>query len=133
MHHDPERLYALLLEDHPKLEQAYQHLLDACEAGSPEIGELWTALESSLERHFAAEEKYVFPEFMKVSPDEARALRAEHDVIRARLAELGMGVDLHTIKADIAEAFFDALRKHGAREDALLHVWLRKQIESRER
>jgi len=128
MDHDPRQLYTVLLEDHPRLEKAYEHVVDACEAGSPELYGLWTELESSLERHLSAEEEHVFPELVKVDPDETRTLRAEHDDIRKKLTELGVCVDLHVIKKEVAEAFFEALKQHGQREDALLHVWLRKRI-----
>ncbi len=132
MEHEPQRLYTLLLEDHPKLEKAYEQVVDACRAGAPELSALWTELESSLERHLTAEEQYVLPEFEKVSPEEAHALRAEHDDIRKKLTELGVCVDLHVLRDEVADAFFAAFRAHGQREDALMHVWLRERIRAEE-
>jgi iron-sulfur cluster repair protein YtfE (RIC family) len=130
--HDTRDLYTILLEDHPKLEALYQRVVDACEADAPELGPLWTELDGSLTRHLAAEEEHVFPALAEVAPAEVEVLRAQHDDVRKRLVELGVCIDLHTIRKDVADAFLDALRLHGQREDALMHVWLRERIASME-
>ena len=133
MQESQRALYTILLEDHPKLEALYERVVDACEADAPELGVLWTELDTSLARHLTAEEEHVFPALAEVAPEEVEALRAQHDDVRRKLVELGVCVDLHTLRKDVADAFIDALRLHGQRENTLMHVWLRDRIRAAER
>jgi iron-sulfur cluster repair protein YtfE (RIC family) len=109
--HDERALYTILLEDHPKLEALYERVVAACEADAPELGALWTELDESLTRHLAAEEEHVFPALATVASAEVEVLRAQHEDVRRKLVELGVCVDLHTIRQDVADAFIEADRK----------------------
>lgn len=121
-----DRMYprAFLEGDHARLERLFLDLLAAFHAGDREgVARLWTEFDQGLSSHLQAEEAWVLPKFREVNEAEARALLADHDKIRRRLAELGVAVDLHLIHEDMARQFIDDLRKHAAREDALLYKW----------
>ncbi len=113
-----------MLADHHRLEKLFTRVMDAFDANAREdTQQLWTELEQGLERHFAAEERFMFPAFEKLDATETTALRADHELIRRQLAELGVGVDLKLVRAEVARGFLALLRAHAAREDAVLYRW----------
>lgn len=114
-----------MLADHRRLEGLFTRLLDAFDANAREDTQrLWAQLESGLERHFSVEEDLVFPRFSTVDPNETKALQAEHQTLRTQLAELGVGVELKMVRAELAHQFIETLRAHASREDRLLYRWL---------
>lgn len=125
----PIDLRELLLVDHRRLEQLSEQLQDAFDADAREDTQaLWTELERRLEAHFKVEERLLFPRFGNLDATETRALSAEHRLLRERLAELGVGVDLKAVRADVARGFLDMLRAHAAREDVLLYRWANEAL-----
>lgn len=83
----------------------------------------WARFDRELEAHFRAEERHLFPAFAVDHPDEARGLAEEHQTIRRLLQELGIDVELHQIRAEVADRLVERLRDHAKREDALLYSW----------
>ncbi len=90
----------------------------------------WNEFERALVAHLDAEESLMLPAFAAAQPEEAAAIRAEHEKIRAKLLELGVAVDLHYIRADVAADFVRMLREHAAREDSLMYRWAEAHLES---
>jgi len=122
-------LRTLLVRDHERLEALFAQLLDGFREGDrDELRELWTRFDAGLLAHLAAEERYLMPLFERVQPGEAAALLAEHATFRRTLEELGVGVDLHTVKLNVAQAFVDLLRAHAQREDRLLYRWAEREV-----
>lgn len=118
-----------MLADHRRLEALFTKVMDAFNANAREdTQQLWHELENGLERHLLAEECFLFPRFATVDLTELRALQDDHAMIRARMAELGVGVDLKLVRAEVAQGFLDALRAHAAREDAFLYRWARETL-----
>jgi hemerythrin superfamily protein len=112
------------LADHRRLESLLEELLAAVEANDrPEMSRLWGELESGLLAHLEAEETHMFPALLRVSERNARFLVQEHQHIRRRLAELGVAVDLHSVRLDSVRDFIHELRAHAASEDQLLYKW----------
>jgi len=110
------------LADHQRLEDLLERLLAAFEADNREdMTRLWSELESGLCAHLHAEETYLFPVVLRTSERTARVLFQEHRHIRARLAELGVALDLHAVRLDVARGFIDELRAHARNEDRLLY------------
>ena len=132
MEGDPARragLRTLLGRDHERLEALFIQLLDGFREGDPdELRELWTRFDAGLLAHLAAEERYLMPLFERAQPGEAATLLAEHAVFRRTLDELGMGVDLHAVNLDIAQAFVALLRAHAHRENQLLYRWAEREV-----
>jgi len=120
----------LMTRDHRRLEKLFDELLEAFHADArEELSRLWTALEEGLGAHLDAEDRWALEAFARVDAPEAAALRAEHIDIRHRLAELGVGVDLHAVPERVAQGFIAALRAHARREDALLYRWIDAQLD----
>ena len=125
----PESLRAFLTRDHQRLEVLFGHLLEEFGEGHRDgVREMWTRFDTGLSSHIKAEERYLLPEFEKVQPAEAAALRADHAFFRKTLAELGLGVDLDMVSLDVAEEFVKALRAHARKEDDLLYRWAQAEI-----
>lgn len=120
----------LLLPDHHRLIERRLAELCAESRGDdrPALRACWDRFESALADHLRAEEQFILPEFGRTNPDEARALLAEHTRIRALVAELGVGVDLHQLSAPIAEQLTAALTAHARREDAVLYPWAARHL-----
>ncbi|MGH7283375.1 MAG: hemerythrin domain-containing protein [Polyangiaceae bacterium] len=122
------------LADHRRLEDLFERVLDAFENGvREELSALWTRFETDLGHHMEAEEKFLIPAFAREYPEEAEAILGEHREFRCKLAELGVGVDLHIVRLTVASKFIEALRAHAHREDGLLYQWGDENLELRER
>jgi hemerythrin-like domain-containing protein len=118
------------LADHRRLEDLFEDTLNAFEDGvREELSELWTRFESDLQRHMDAEEKFLLPAFARVNATEAQAVLADHEEFRRRIAELGVGVDLHIVRLAVASKFIDRLRAHAHREDELLYRWADENLD----
>jgi hemerythrin-like domain-containing protein len=133
MAEDPARrargLRALLTRDHERLEALFVQLLDECREGDwDELRKMWSRFDTDLLAHLAVEERYLLPLFERVEPIEAGALLAEHVVFRRTLDELGVGVDLHAVRLDVAQGFIEALRAHAKREDQLFYRWAEREV-----
>jgi hypothetical protein len=113
-----------LTQDHVRLEQLFEELRAAFDADAPQdAARLWGELELGLGAHMDFEERHVLPAFRSVDRRETDDLLREHELIRRRLIELGVGVDLHLLRAEVVADFIALLRAHASREDALLYRW----------
>jgi hypothetical protein len=122
----------LLAAHHRGLEAACADLLSGTFADDP-IGlcACWRRFERSVEAHFAAEESLLLPGFAKIAPEQAQLVRDDHARIRRLLAEVGLEVDLHLVRARTVEALIDELHRHAEREDAFLYRWASEALDPR--
>ncbi len=132
MHADPTLLSASvrdkLLADHTRLENTLERLVVVLESNDQEqILSVWTDLESSLLLHLEAEENFLIPALLRARERDARTILAEHQHIRARLAELGVGIELHIVRIEVARAFVEELRAHARHEDTI-YAWIEDHI-----
>lgn len=126
---DAASLSLLLANDHARLQRLFGDVLAAFEANARiEAAALWTSFDRELEEHFQLEEQHLFPRLARVMPLEAAALRIEHDAIRARIADLGVGVDLHLARAEVVEELVRDLEEHTRREATLLYRWVDEML-----
>jgi hemerythrin superfamily protein len=122
------------LADHRRLETLVEEVLAAFEANDrQEVARLWTEFELGLLAHLEAEEVHLIPGLLRVCERDARVIVQEHRHIRTRLTELGVTVDLHTIRLDSARDFIDELRAHSKNEDRLLYRWGDAHLDESER
>jgi Hemerythrin HHE cation binding domain len=122
-------LRSLLSRDHERLEQLFEDLCAAFDADAPQdAARLWGELDQGLSAHMDFEERYVLPGFRAVDPREAGDLLQEHELIRRRLIELGVGVDLHLLRVEVVTDFIALLRAHARREDALIYRWAERAL-----
>jgi hemerythrin-like domain-containing protein len=130
MHDIQERFSA----DHARLQGMFQRLTDTVSGGDlPDVSATWAAFEAGLLAHFETEEAELLPLLADSDPAEARALRAEHDEIRAIVAELGVMTDLHAIRKEVVDRLLDRLRAHAAREDRSLYRLADERLREPER
>ncbi|HKU39447.1 MAG TPA: hemerythrin domain-containing protein [Polyangiales bacterium] len=117
------------MEEHAHLETIFNDLIAAANADArTESALLWTEFDSKLRAHMELEEQLILPAFAREHATEAAAILAEHEQIRSQLVNLGVGVDLHLVRADVIERFIALLRGHAAREDALLYAWTQAHL-----
>jgi hemerythrin-like domain-containing protein len=114
----------LLAEDHRALDARLDRLVVRAQVAPPaELRAEWSAFERDLLQHLELEETEVLPAFAKHDRAEADALLAEHGEIRKQLLDLGIHLDLHCLRGEAVAAFVDRLKRHAAREDAVLYRW----------
>lgn len=122
-------LYDTLHRDHQRLDEVFETLLNRMHAGDVEAArETWGTFERELLAHMEAEEAMLLPLFDRFDPEEAGTIRAEHLGIRARLADMGTAIDLHTLREEKVEKFIRALRQHAAHEEAGLYPWADREL-----
>lgn len=113
----------ILQEDHRKIETLLDRLIAAIPAGDREAyRKVWAKTEAALLTHLDVEEMFVLPELRNAHGAEVDRLRHEHDGIRRELGELGLAVNLHTIRGERIESFCAALREHAEREESLAYI-----------
>ncbi|MCA9595341.1 MAG: hemerythrin domain-containing protein [Myxococcales bacterium] len=113
-----------MLHDHEQLERSFKELESVVEgANAPTLVERWTAFERRVKAHFDAEERHLLPRLEDAHPNEVAELRREHEDILTRVADLGVRVDLHTLRQDAATDLLQRLRDHAKREDDALYRW----------
>ncbi len=116
---------ARLLSDHVALEELLAQLTSAIEgANPPELCEQWTRFEQNLRDHLDTEERCLFPLVDSAHRSDVETLRAEHQHIRRALSELGVAVDLHTLRKASVDELIAYLRRHALREDRSLYEWV---------
>ncbi len=123
----------LLLPDHHRqLEALFVEVCNEARGDdSRALCRLWSRFESELEAHMRAEELHLLPAFTEEDPVEACAIEADHAEIRRLVAELGVGVDLHTLRATTADLLIARLRGHARREDRVLYPWAAAHLRRR--
>lgn len=130
----PDEIHDQLLADHRRLEDLFTRLLAAFGANDREcIQSLWGEFDTLLTAHLEAEEKFMIPALARTNERAASALYAEHEHIRARLLEIGTGIDLHIIRFEAARAFIDELRAHSHHEDEVLYRWADEHLDTADR
>jgi hypothetical protein len=115
--------------EHERHERLLEDLIAAFDADArQDAARLWRELDGELAAHMDFEERHVLPVFRAVDRREAHALLQEHDLVRHRLIELGVGVDLYLLRVDVVAEFVALLRAHARREAALLYRWAEQEL-----
>lgn len=119
-----------LVAEHERFDRLFDELLAAFGADAQDdVRRLWNELDAGLSGHMDFEERVILPPFRLLHLREAEALLAEHERIRSLLTELGMGIDLHMIRAEVVNDFVELLRSHARREDALMYHWVEQDLD----
>jgi iron-sulfur cluster repair protein YtfE (RIC family) len=117
-------LTAALLSEHKRMQALLVSLVEQADADvRPGLQQTWAELESLLVAHMHEEESYLFPDLSRARADAVGSLEADHARIRRLVGEIGIGVELHIVRAATLHALADELRAHAAREDELLYPW----------
>lgn len=124
-------LGALLRGEHTRLDATFDALASGFSADPWSAGLTeWKHFEAALLAHMNIEEDLLLPVLARSHPDEAARIREEHASIRRDLDELGLGVELHLISADLIERFIEKLRAHAEREDAMLYRFADRELDT---
>jgi len=115
---------ARLKLDHKEFEASLERLRAFALADDAELlqGE-WNELESAILRHIDAEDMFLLPGFSRDQPDVAATLHSEHAEIRRQLGEVGLALDLHTLRLEQIDALYRAVARHAALEERTLYPW----------
>jgi len=125
----PSSIYLHLTRSHAYLRELLGRLLAAMEANAQDdVRALWNELDHGLLSHMEAEERFVLPVFAHVDPEEARALLREHGQIREQLLQLGVAVDLHSVRYHSSRDFATLLERHAGREETLMYRWADERL-----
>ena len=112
-----------LTQDHQQLAVLLERLSQAAEACDREaLVATWTELEPRLTCHMEAEERYLLPLVEADHPAEVKRTLLEHAQIRDRIAELGLAIELHSVRSGDIRALIDMLQAHAKHEDEKLYV-----------
>src|SRR5262249_20871056 len=129
MRHDaakpiPPPIGHVLDQHHREIEEACLELLAAGFADEPsDLTRRWGDIEHQLYDHMMAEEHFLFPAYEHADPGNAQVLRAQHRRLREQALEIGVAVELHTVRMAQIEAFVAGLRAHARCEEAGLYGW----------
>jgi hemerythrin-like domain-containing protein len=124
-------LRELLADRHREIEAACAELRGGAYADEPALMVAsFRAFERALVEHLDAEEALLLPAYARYDPEEAHAVRAQHQELRQMLLQLGVQVELHAVRTAEIERFIQALRAHAAYEDAGLYPWAQQSLPS---
>jgi hypothetical protein len=120
---EPKNPRIVLLENHRHIEALLERLIAATRADDREAAHArWAQVERAVLTHLDVEEMFVFPSLRRGHGPEVDRLRGEHDAIRCQLGEIGLALELHTVRCEEIEGFCAALRKHAEREESLAYL-----------
>lgn len=127
-HHEAETTHQpvgqLLDQHHREIEDACLAILSAGFADEPrDLARVWGDVEHKLLDHMMAEEQFLLPAYQRVDPENAQDLRDQHARLRERAYEIGVAIQLHTIRCEQLQQFVADLRAHARNEEASLYRW----------
>jgi hypothetical protein len=120
--------------DHRRFQALGRKLHRALEASVPDNGEaLWNELSAALSIHLHAEEMFMVPALGRARPRDARAILAEHRLIRERLTEMDARLARREICVDLMRDFVEELDAHARHEEKIFHTWAENWLDAEER
>jgi hypothetical protein len=117
-------LGAHLLDEHVRLATLCNEVVATFEAGDRDACDAaYRELERHLEEHLAFEDRELLPALARIDRNEALRLADDHRRLRAQLAEVGVGIDLHATRAHNVRTLVIDLAIHARREGELMYRW----------
>lgn len=113
---------ARLTQDHQDLDALLRCLSQDAKAPVPgALQATWSMFETKLIRHMQAEEQFLLPLLEASDPEEVTRIRLEHVRIRDSLTELGLAVELHTVREAQITELVELLHAHAKHENGILY------------
>lgn len=113
-----------MAEEHRRIQALFERLIEFVSDGDwAGANEFYNDFEQSLLSHLDDEEAHILPRFQRDDPFEAAAVLEEHGRIRECLSDLGVQLEIHSVKEDHVQRLFDLHRGHAAREERVLYRW----------
>ena len=114
----------ILGQHHREIEDACLAILSAGFADEPrDLTRRWSEVEHQLLDHMTAEEHLLLPAYQRADPENAQDLRDQHARLRERAFDIGIAIQLHTIRCEQLQQFVAELRAHARNEEASLYRW----------
>lgn len=109
-----------LLATHAEIASAAEDVAAAVREDNRDVmHDDFSVLERRVLDHMSWEEMYILPTYEKSHPQEAAEIRAEHGEFRRRLGEIGIAIDLHSVRASYFDELAARMRAHADREEAM--------------
>lgn len=113
---------AQLTKDHQELRELLLSLAQDAKAPLPgTLQATWTTFEKRLLRHMETEEACLLPLIEISDPAEFKRVRTEHARIRGMLTELGIAIELHTVREAHISELIQLLESHAEHENTTLY------------
>ena len=129
-----ESIEDLLLAEHGHIEELGRSLVAATIVRDEDVArETWNQLRSILIIHVDGEDRYIMPTLTKRRPQDARALLAEHRLIRDRIKEIDALFAGGDRPLKILRAFVDELAAHARHEARVLYAHCDTWVDEKER
>jgi hypothetical protein len=126
---DPNGVFEIMHAQHMRIETSLRQMEDLVTGDDREaMCACWAKLEDCVLTHLNLEEMHFLPRIATKDPAHAREIRSEHDVIRERLGEIGLALDLHTARADQIAALAALLRSHAELEEKGLYSMAEREL-----
>jgi hemerythrin-like domain-containing protein len=117
-----DRIQDALRDDHRRLDALGERLLNPVHVNDAAAADAaYGDFERGVLAHLDVEEQHLLPLVERDHAAEAAAIRAEHEKIRALLAEIGVSLELHAVREERMEALAAFLKAHAEREEGLLY------------
>lgn len=119
----------VLAQHHREIEEACLAIMSAGFADQPrDLVACWRDVEHQLFDHMMAEEEFLFPAYQRAEPENAQDLRDQHAWLREHAFEIGVAIELHTIRIEQLRQFVNELRAHARNEEASLYSWAERHV-----
>lgn len=129
-----ESIETLLLAEHALIEELGRSLVAATIVRDEEVArEVWNQLRPILLVHVDGEDRYLMPALTRRRPQEARALLAEHRLIRDRIREIDAAFGRGDRPLKTLRAFVDELSAHARHEARVLYAHCDAWLDDNER
>lgn len=113
-----------MLHDHSRIEQLLDEVLEAANADDRDrLRKQWLRLEAVLLAHFDTEELYMIPGLSKHDPARAAQILEDHARIRDVIGKVGVGLELHAVRAAHLAELSRRVREHARDEEVDFYRW----------
>ena len=129
-----DSLEELLSAEHRRVDGLARELVAAVIVRDEEAAHaIWSELRPILQVHVDSEDRFLMPALTRRRPQEARALLAEHRLIRDRIREVDAAFSRGERPLKLLRAFADELSAHARHEARVLYPHCDLWIDERER
>lgn len=116
--------HLLLAEHHDELERLCREIEVGIQTDDPrDLVQRYRVFENAVTDHLAAEEDEILAAYGDYDQRDAFSIREEHAALRRQLAETGVEVELHAVRAATLRKLLDALRAHSLHEERGMYPW----------
>jgi hypothetical protein len=114
-----------LRQQHDQLDALLTTVAEESQSADPaRLQAAWTSFERALSAHLRNEERELLPLLISAHPEEVRSILTEHRRLRELVSELGVQIDLHSVRRAALTRLSRMLHVHAKAEERGLYNWL---------